>query len=105
MQEFKARAKMTQKMTRDGVVETNEATGEQTRTSQRETDDFSGDTAENVTGKALNRAAAERQRHKAKKRRKKQIKPPKRHRKPRGNRQPACNFPKRNAATRSLQSM
>lgn len=71
MQEFKARAKMTQKMTRDGVVETNEATGEQTRTSQRETDDFSGDTAENVTGKALNRAAAERQCHKAKKRRKK----------------------------------
>lgn len=71
MQEFKARAKMTQKMTRDGVVETNEATGEQTRTSQRETDDFSGDTAENVTGKALNRAATERQRHKAKKRRKK----------------------------------
>ena len=71
MQEFKARAKMTQKMTRNGVVETNEATGEQTRTSQRETDDFSGDTAENVTGKALNRAATERQRHKAKKRRKK----------------------------------
>ncbi len=71
MQEFKARAKMTQKMTRDGVVETNEATGEQTRTSQRETDGFSGDTAENVTGKALNRAATERQRHKAKKRRKK----------------------------------
>lgn len=71
MQEFKAKAKMTQKMTRDGVVETNKATGEQTRTSQRETDDFSGDTAENVTGKALNRAAAERQRHKAKKRRKK----------------------------------
>ena len=71
MQEFKAKAKMTQKMTRDGVVETNEPTGEQTRTSQRETDDFSGDTAENVTGKALNRAAAERQRHKAKKRRKK----------------------------------
>ena len=26
MQEFKAKAKMTQKMTRDGVVETNEAT-------------------------------------------------------------------------------
>lgn len=71
MQEFKAKAKMTQKMTRDGVVETNKATGEQTRTSQRETDDFSGDTAENVTGKALNRAATERQRHKAKKRRKK----------------------------------
>lgn len=71
MQEFKARAKMTQKMTRDGVVETNEATGEQTRKSQRETDDFSGDTAENMTGKALNRAADERQRHKAKKRRKK----------------------------------
>ena len=71
MQEFKAKAKMTQKMTRDGVVETNEATGEQTRKSQRETDDFSGDTAENMTGKALNRAAAERQRHKAKKRRKK----------------------------------
>lgn len=71
MQKFKARAKMTQKMTRDGVVETNKATGEHTRTSQRETDDFSGDTAENVTGKALNRAATERQRHKAKKRRKK----------------------------------
>ena len=71
MQEFKAKAKTTQKMTRDGVVETNRATGEQTRTSQRETDDFSGDTAENVTGKALNRAATERQRHKAKKRRKK----------------------------------
>lgn len=74
MQEFKARAKMTQKMTRDGVVETNKATGEQTRTSQRETDDFSGDTAENVTGKALNRAAAERQRHKAKKRQRKAAK-------------------------------
>lgn len=74
MQEFKAKAKMTQKMTRDGVVETNRATGEQTRTSQRETDDFSGDTAENVTGKALNRAAAERQRHKAKKRQRKAAK-------------------------------
>ena len=71
MQEFKAKAKTTQKMTRDGVVETNKATGEQTRTSQRETDGFSGDTAENVTGKAFDRAAAERQHHKAKKRRKK----------------------------------
>ncbi len=71
MQEFKAKAKTTQKMTRDGVVETNQATGEQTRKSRRETDDFSGGTAENVTGKALDRAATERQRHKAKKRRKK----------------------------------
>ena len=71
MQEFKAKAKTTQKMTRDGVVETNQATGEQTRKSQRETDDFSGDAAENMTGKALNRAATERQRHKAKKRRRK----------------------------------
>lgn len=53
MQEFKAKAKTTQKMTRDGVVEINKATGEQTRKSQRETDDFSGDTAENVTGKAF----------------------------------------------------
>ena len=71
MQEFKATAKTTQKMTRDGVVETNQATGEQTSKSQRETDDFSGDATENMTGKALNRAATERQRHKAKKRRKK----------------------------------
>ena len=71
MQEFKAKAKTTQKMTRDGVVETNQATGEQTRKSRRETDDFSGDTAENVTGKAFDRAATERQRHKAKKRRRK----------------------------------
>ena len=71
MQEFKAKAKRTQKMTRDGVVETNQATGEQTRKSQRETDDFSGDATENMTGKALNRAATERQRHKAKKRRRK----------------------------------
>ncbi len=71
MQEFKATAKTTQKMTRDGVVETNQATGEQTKKSQRETDDFSGDTAESMTGKALDRAATERQRHKAKKRRKK----------------------------------
>ena len=71
MQEFKAKAKTTQKMTRDGVVETNQATGEQTQKSQRETDDFSGDAAENMTGKALNRAATERQRHKAKKRRRK----------------------------------
>lgn len=71
MQEFKAKAKTTQKMTRDGVVETNKATGEQTRKSNRETDDFSGDTAENLTGKAFDRAATERQRHKAKKRRKK----------------------------------
>lgn len=71
MQEFKAKAKTTQKMTRDGVVETDRATGEQTRKSNRETDDFSGNTAGNVTGEALDRAAAERQRHKAKKRRKK----------------------------------
>lgn len=71
MQEFKAKAKTTQKMTRDGVVETNKATGAQTRKSQRETDDFSGGTAENVTGKAFDRAATERQRHKAKKRRRK----------------------------------
>ena len=71
MQEFKAKAKTTQKMTRDGVVEINKATGEQTRKSQRETDDFSGDTAENVTGKAFDRAATERQRHRAKKRRRK----------------------------------
>ena len=71
MQEFKATAKTTQKMTRDGVVETNQATGEQTRKSQRETDDFSGDATENMTEKALNRAATERQRHKAKKRRRK----------------------------------
>ena len=71
MQEFKAKAKTTQKMTRDGVVETNQATGEQTRKSRRETDDFSGDTAENVTGKTFDHATTERQRHKAKKRRKK----------------------------------
>ena len=71
MQEFKAKAKTTQKMTRDGVVETNQVTGEQTRKSQRETDDFSGDATENMTEKALNRAATERQRHKAKKRRRK----------------------------------
>lgn len=71
MQEFKAKAKTTQKMTRDGVIETNKATGEQTRTSNRETDDFSGETAGNMTGKMLDRAATERQRHKAKKRRKK----------------------------------
>lgn len=71
MQEFKAKAKTTQKMTRDGVVETDKATGEQTRTSNRETDDFSGSTAENVTGKAFDRATTERQRHKAKKRSKK----------------------------------
>ena len=72
MQEFKAKAKTTQKMTRDGVVETNKATGEQTRTSNRETDDFSGDTAENVTGKAFDHVATERQLHKARKRRRKE---------------------------------
>ena len=71
MQEFKAKDKITQKMTRDGVVETNLATGEQTRKSQRETDDFSGDTAGKLTGKALDRAALEAGRHKAKKRRRK----------------------------------
>lgn len=71
MQEFKAKDKITQKMTRDGVVETNLATGEQTRKSQRETDDFSGDAAGTLTGKALDRAALEAGRHKAKKRRKK----------------------------------
>lgn len=49
MQEFKAKAKTTQKMTRDGVVETNQATGEQTRKSRRETDDFSGDTVKPQT--------------------------------------------------------
>lgn len=71
MQEFKAKDKITQKMTRDGVVETNLATGEQTRKSQRETDDFSGDAAGKVTGKTLDRAALEAGRHKAKKRRRK----------------------------------
>ncbi|WP_195270531.1 C40 family peptidase [Eubacterium sp. 1001713B170207_170306_E7] len=71
MQEFKAKDKITQKMTRDGVVETNLATGEQTRKSQRETDDFSGDAAGTLTGKALDRAALEAGRHKAKKRRRK----------------------------------
>ena len=45
MQEFKAKAKTTQKISRDGVVEINKATGEQTRKSQRETDDFSGNTS------------------------------------------------------------
>ena len=71
MQEFKAKDKITQKMTRDGMVETNLSTGEQTRKSQRETDDFSGDTAGGLTGKALDRAAVEAGRHKAKKRRRK----------------------------------
>ena len=71
MKELKAPDKVAQKMTRDGVVETNQATGEQTRKSRRETDDFSGDTAENVTGKTFDHATTERQRHKAKKCRKK----------------------------------
>lgn len=71
MQEFKAKDKITQKMTRDGVVETNLATGEQTRKSNRETDDFSGDTAGTLAGKALDRAAVETGRHKEKKSRKK----------------------------------
>lgn len=71
MQEFKAKDKIMQKMTRDGVVETNLATGEQTRTSQRETDDFSGDTAGKLTRQALDCAAVETGRHRAKKRRRK----------------------------------
>lgn len=72
MQELKATDKVTQKMTRDGMVQTNKATGEQTRISQREKDaDFSGDAAESVTGAALDRAALEAGRHKAKKRQKK----------------------------------
>lgn len=64
MQEWKATDKITQKMTRNGAVQTNKATGEQTRISQRESEaDFSGNTA----GAALDRAALETGRHKAKK--------------------------------------
>lgn len=71
MQEWKATDKITQKMTRNGAVQTNKATGEQTRISQRESEaDFSGDAAGNVTGAALDRAALEVGRHKAKKRQK-----------------------------------
>ena len=71
MQEFKAKEKVTQKMTREGVVETNKATGEQTRTSRRETESFSDEAAGDLTGKALDRAALEKQGHKARKRRRK----------------------------------
>ena len=78
MQEFKAKGKVTQKMTREGVVETNQATGEQTRTSRRETDSFSDEAAGDLTGKALDRAALEKQRHKAKKHRRKAKKETKR---------------------------
>lgn len=71
MQEFKVTDKITQKMTRNGAVQTNKATGEQTRISKRESEaDFSGDAAGNVTGAALDRAALEAERHKAKKRQK-----------------------------------
>lgn len=71
MQEFKATDKITQKMTRNGAVQTNKATGEQTRISKRESEaDFSRDAAGNVTGAALDRAALEAGRHKAKKRQK-----------------------------------
>lgn len=71
MQEWKATDKITQKMTRNGAVQTNKATGEQTRISKRESEaDFSGDTAGSVTGATLNRAALEAGRHKAKKRQK-----------------------------------
>lgn len=54
LQQFKAKDKITQKMTRDGVVETNKATGEQTRTSSRETEtDYTEkSTAEKVIDKA-----------------------------------------------------
>lgn len=71
MQEFKVTDKITQKMTRNGAVQTNKATGEQTRISKRESEaDFSGDAAGNVTGAAIDRAALEAERHKAKKRQK-----------------------------------
>ena len=72
MQEFKATDKITQKMTRNGAVQTNKATGEQTRISKRESEaDFSGDAAGNVTGAALDRTALEAGRHKAKKQKRK----------------------------------
>lgn len=72
MQEWKATDKITQKMTRNGAVQTNKATGEQTRISKREREaDFSGDAAGNVTGAALDRAALEAGRHKAKKQKRK----------------------------------
>ena len=72
MQEFKATDKITQKMTRNGAVQTNKATGEQTCISKRESEaDFSGDAAGNVTGAALDRAALEAGRHKAKKQKRK----------------------------------
>lgn len=58
MQQFKAKDKITQKMTRDGVVETNKATREQTRTSSREaeTDYTEKSTAEKVIDKASDSA-------------------------------------------------
>ena len=59
MQQFKATDKVTQKMTRDGAVETNKATGEQTRTSKRERDSFQKDTASGAGEDAASEAAGE----------------------------------------------
>ena len=59
MQQFKATDKVTQKMTRDGAVETNKATGEQTRTSSRERDSFQKDTASGTGEDAASEAAGE----------------------------------------------
>ena len=86
MQQFKATDKVTQKMTRDGAVETNKATGEQKRTSRRERDSFQKDTASGAgedaaseaAGEAFDRAAGEAvhgyQKHRKDKKAKKQAK-------------------------------
>ena len=102
MQEFKAKAKTTQHITHNGIVETNKATGEQTRKSQKETDDFSGGTTGSMTEKALNRAAAEKQSHKANKHRRKAKLTVQQAKKTAGNKIPRLKFSEEERADQEL---
>lgn len=96
MQEWKATDKITQKMTRNGAVQTNKATGEQTRISKRESEaDFSGDAAGNVTGRLWKPGGIRRRSRNGKRR-----KPPNRQRTLSSGKRPGCNFPRKNAPTR-----
>ena len=98
MQQFKAKDKITQKMTRDGVVETNKATGEQTRTSSREaeTDYTEKSTAEKVIDKSSYSAG----KRKAGKQAKKATKENKQAEKALTVKIPVCIFPRKNVPTR-----
>lgn len=101
MQQFKAKDKITQKMTRDGVVETNKATGEQTRTSSRETEtDY---TEKSTAEKVIDKASDSAEKRKAGKQAKKAAKENKQAEKALNRENPRLHFSEEEHADPDLQ--